>query len=91
MVYQKIALIDFRCKTRGFYNLKQLKMNPGNYCRSLNPSNQSGQSGQALDGAVARYKGGVLFQSPLHQSNNEAVDVAQNPEVPTQIKGKEKA
>jgi len=33
----------------------------------------------------------LIFQSPLYQSNNEAVYEAQDPEVPTQSKGKGKA
>ena len=34
------------------------------------------QQGNNFHSAVATYKSGVIFQSPLHQTNNEVVDVA---------------
>ena len=47
------------------------------------------QQGNNFHLAGTTYNGGVIHQSPLHQTNNEAVCVAaQDPEVPTQIKGK---
>ena len=34
------------------------------------------QQGNNFHSAGATYKSGVIFQSPLHQTNNEVVDVA---------------
>ena len=34
------------------------------------------QEGNNFHSAGATYNGRVIFQSPLHQTNNEAVDVA---------------
>lgn len=48
-------------------------------------------AGQALDAVGARYNGGVIFQSLVNQFNNEAVNVAQDPALPTQRNGKGKA
>ena len=66
-------------------------MNPGNWSFDplANYSNQKyeqircsnvplyeDQQGNNFHSAGATYKSGVIFQSPLHQTNNEVVDVA---------------
>ena len=72
-------------------------MNPGNWSFDplANYSNQTyeqnrcsnvplyeDQQGNNIHSAGATYKSGVIFQSPLHQTNNEVVYVAaQDPEV----------
>ena len=59
--------------------------------RRWNVTPYDDQKGNNFQSAGATYNGGVIFQSPLHQTNNYAVDVAaQDPEVPSQTKGKGK-
>ena len=50
-----------------------------NYSEQIRRSNvppYEEQQGNNFHSAGATYKSGVIFQSPLHQTNNEVVDVA---------------
>ena len=61
-------------------NLDTWSFDPlANYSEQIRRSNvppYEEQQGNNFHSAGATYKSGVIFQSPLHQTNNEVVDVA---------------